>query len=123
MSNPALVEIEPDSETGSTLEQVDEPAATSAIIMSLDDDEDTSMVTSLPLHLMSEHQIHDALRMDPRDAATLHERLHLDTPQNHPVQDLRFRAGMAKANMLLNSQRHAAVQRLLVPVQALPLND
>ena len=120
MAKPALiVETEPD-----------EPVQTVALVRtgghaipSLDEDEDTSMVTSLPLHLMSEHQIHDALRMDERDAQALHHRLHLETPQNHPVHDLRFRPGMAKSIMIANSQRHAAVQRLLVPVQAAPLND
>jgi hypothetical protein len=116
--NPALAQIEPDAQPGRPSEE-----AMARVLAPLDEDEDTSMVTSLPLHLMSEHQIHDALQMDPRDALALHHRLHLESPQNHPVHDLRFRPSMAKSNMLLNSQRHAAVQRLLVPVQALPLTD
>lgn len=93
---------------------------TATHLRSLDEDEDTSMVTSLRLHLLSEHQVHGALLMDERDLLALHQRLHLASPQNHPIHDLRFRPIVAKSAALLNSQRCSSAASTLIAVSALP---
>ncbi len=80
----------------------------------LDSDIDTSLVTSLPMHLISEHQIYGALRMSEREAVACHQQLHLKSPQNHPVVDLRFRPGAAKSALMLNFQRQTEVRGPLI---------
>lgn len=58
----------------------------------LDGDPDTSMVSSLYLHLISEHDITYALGMEMREANTLHRNLHEADPEiDHCSTDLRFR--------------------------------
>lgn len=88
------------------------------IALGLDDDPDTSLARSVRLHLLSEHQIMGALAMEEIDADARHGELHLRTPQDHPVDDLRFRPGLALNSLLLNLARCAELQRLLVPAQA-----
>lgn len=78
-------------------------------ILTLNDDPDTSMVTSLILHLLSEHSIDDALSLPLDDADRLHRQLHQAAEQNHHEQDLRFRPGRVLRSLtrLPAPRRHA----------------
>lgn len=87
------------------------------IALGLDDDPDTSIARSVRLHLLSEHQVMGALALEEADADTRHGELHLRTPQDHPVSDLRFRPGLGLNSLLLNLARSEELQRLLVPAQ------
>lgn len=73
----------------------------------LHDDPDTSMVTSMRLHLISEHFVLDALGMDPADAHAMHIDLHTRTMQAHPVSDTRFRPGRILALLMVGDQLQA----------------
>lgn len=59
--------------------------------VSLEADPDTSMVESLGLHLISEHDVPDSLALNEEDAASLHEHLHLQQELAHGPTDWRFR--------------------------------
>lgn len=83
-------------------------------IADLDGDPDTSLARSVRLHLLSEHQLMGALHMDEADAEARHGELHLQSPQDHPVDDLRFRPGLVLKCLLLRCEQ---LQRLLVPAQ------
>lgn len=62
---------------------------------SLDDDPDTSLATSLQLHLMSEHGLANGTHLSDEDAAALHDPLHtLERRHTHDVTDHRFRPGL-----------------------------
>lgn len=82
----------------------------------LHEDEDTSMVESLALHLMSEHQQWAALQLDEQEAVDLHVALHADQVCDHPVDDLRFRPGIALAGMLRRIEQHELLQRVLMAI-------
>lgn len=90
--------------------------------LSLEDDEDASMVESLVLHLVSEHGTISALHMDEQDAQRRHQDLHSRPDSTHPLNDLRFRPKRILATLKLASKMHEDVQRLVaptVPVQSL----
>lgn len=82
----------------------------------LSEDPETSLATSLMLHLMSEHGVHDAVRMSEAEAARVHEELHRDGVCHHPVHDLRFRPIVAYKTLLDALDRHEAVQRLILGI-------
>ena len=107
--------IEQADEIDGDFEQQEELIQLSQLIVSLDEDPETSLAESLALHLMSEHGVMDALHLDELDAADVHARLHLESHQNHAVSDLRFRPQLALDGMMLNLQRREHVQRILVP--------
>lgn len=76
--------------------------------LSLESDPETSMVGSVFLHLLSEHQLYEALHLEEDEARLLHERMHaqaalLSITIDHDVADLRFRPRRA----LAASMRHA----------------
>ncbi len=63
----------------------------------LNEDPDTSLVGSIYLHLLSEHNCYEALRLSDDDAIALHQQMHKDQAQSHPISDWRFRPGRALA--------------------------
>jgi hypothetical protein len=65
--------------------------------LSLDEDPDTSLVGSLYLHLLSEHNCYRALALSDDAAIELHQQLHREAGQNHGIADRRFRPGRALA--------------------------
>jgi hypothetical protein len=62
-------------------------------------DTDTSVVSSVRLHLVSEHRLTAALFMDELSAERHHYDAHLARIQRHPVTDLRFRPGRLMATL------------------------
>lgn len=72
--------------------------------LALDDDSDTSMVTSLLLHLVSEHDVWSGASMRMREADALHRNLHEhpvdeDDAWGHDEDDIQFRPGRALAGI------------------------
>lgn len=88
--------------------------------LKLGEDPDTAMVDSLPLHLISEHDVPDSLCLSADDAASLHEHLHLQQDSEHAPHDLRFRvrrglrAVMADIEMS-HALQHGALSDALIP--------
>jgi hypothetical protein len=62
-------------------------------------DTDTSVVSSVRLHLVSEHRMPAALFMDELTAERHHYDTHLAQIQPHPVTDVRFRPGRLMATL------------------------
>jgi hypothetical protein len=71
--------------------------------LGLDDDPDTSLVGSIYLHMLSEHNCYGALRLSDDDAIALHQQLHKDQGQDHGIADWRFRPGRALAASMLSA--------------------
>lgn len=74
--------------------------------ISLDLDPNASMVESVFLHLLSEHDLYEALHLSEQDAFALHGRLHAEAREQsldlgHRDEDLRFRPAMALAAAML----------------------
>lgn len=79
----------------------------------LDDDDDTSLVTSVILHLMSEHSVINALHLDEEQAHARHRDLHAEATHTHGDSDLRFRPLRILAMLKLISMKHAGLNDLL----------
>jgi hypothetical protein len=69
-----------------------------------DADEEMSLVGSLYLHLLSEHDCYDALGLEDEPAITLHEQFHADRECGHDVHDWRFRPQVALAASLYSAE-------------------
>jgi hypothetical protein len=67
----------------------------------LDEDDDTSLCTSLRLHLMSEHHMPEALHASDEDNQNVHRRQHALRKHAHTIHDLRFRPGRALGGLFL----------------------
>ncbi len=79
----------------------------------LDTDPETSLGTSLRLHLMSEHQVVGALHLDDEAAAARHAELHAAGHHDHDVQDHRFRPGAALSLLYSAIHENETVVRFL----------
>ncbi len=86
----------------------------------LTEDDETSLTTSLRLHLLSEHSVGDGLTLAEEDAVAAHRRDHEDNEHHHGIDDLRFRPARALAGMFLRLEREAA---LITPIAHQPLRD
>lgn len=71
----------------------------------LDDDPDTSLVTSLRLHLISEHAIGEAITKPEGGLDRLHRQLHLAGEQTHVQNDFRFRPGRVMRSLDVPTMR------------------
>lgn len=102
-STPVDTEPEPetpDVEVTPETDAPEEPAPfepNEAAELDLDTDPETSLVGSLYLHLLGEHNCYDALRLDDDDAVTMHDDLHSHGDYPHEAGDLRFRPARAMA--------------------------
>ncbi len=118
MTNEVTVEVNDDIEVNEDDQDAIEIVDLLPLGLGLDDDPETSLARSVRLHLLSEHRMMGALQMEEIDAEARHGELHLSEQQNHPVDDLRFRPGLALNVLLLNLARCEQVQRLLIPAQS-----
>lgn len=86
----------------------------------LADDPETSMVESVFLHLLSEHDRYDALHLEEQDAFTMHARLHQDADEDgldldHSATDLRFRPAKALGKAMRYVQTVHETAQEIVP--------
>lgn len=76
--------------------------------LTLDEDPDTSLVGSIYLHMLSEHDVYFALGLVDDEAIEYHQQLHEEAEAaglkiDHASGDWRFRPGRALANSLYNA--------------------
>lgn len=93
--------------------------------LSLDKDSDTSMVTSLGLHLVSEHEVWEGASLKRGDAASLHAHLHEhpvdeDDAWGHEEGSTQFRPGRALAAIAARYANDDFVEGMLSSVDSPP---